>query len=204
LTQEPETYVKIPSADCILGDKLTAFAPHTTGVLFGYDKELEIIKQFFDIANLIDNMSNQCLTVSTYDKAVIEEINYRGLGISKNDVLMDTINTAMNIVNKGNSNPEEYKLLVSGIRSITSHIIGSKYSGEKAAVDACKVLYLATCILTDNKFMRIKDSGKYAEESLNGDVMRKSSYMRKLDLTAYGYLVEASKLLAFYVTQGGH
>ena len=36
--------VRVPDKNCILGDKLTAFAPHTTGIPFGKDKELEIIK----------------------------------------------------------------------------------------------------------------------------------------------------------------
>jgi predicted nucleotidyltransferase component of viral defense system len=46
--------VKIPSLNCILGDKLTAFAPNTTGIPYDIDKELEIIKQLFDIATLFD------------------------------------------------------------------------------------------------------------------------------------------------------
>ena len=42
--------------DCILGDKLTAFAPYTIGIPFGVDKELEIIKQLNDIACLFDEL----------------------------------------------------------------------------------------------------------------------------------------------------
>jgi hypothetical protein len=41
------TEVTIPTIDSILGDKLTAFAPKTTGIRFNDDKDLEIIKQFF-------------------------------------------------------------------------------------------------------------------------------------------------------------
>ncbi|MEE0237506.1 MAG: nucleotidyl transferase AbiEii/AbiGii toxin family protein [Bacteroidales bacterium] len=59
LVEGPEVYVTVPTADCILGDKLTAFASHTTGVTFG--KELEIIKQLYDVANLIDVMTDQKL-----------------------------------------------------------------------------------------------------------------------------------------------
>jgi hypothetical protein len=32
--------VTVPDKNCVLGDKLTAFAPHTTGIPFGIDKEL--------------------------------------------------------------------------------------------------------------------------------------------------------------------
>lgn len=50
LTEGRPITVTVPSPECILGDKLTAFAPHTTGVPFGVNKELEIIKQLFDVA----------------------------------------------------------------------------------------------------------------------------------------------------------
>ena len=45
--------VKLPSKEDLLGDKLTAFAPHTTGIpFFKGDKNcsMEICKQLFDIA----------------------------------------------------------------------------------------------------------------------------------------------------------
>ncbi len=38
------TEVQVPSINCILGDKLTAFAPNTTGIPYKVDKEMEIIK----------------------------------------------------------------------------------------------------------------------------------------------------------------
>lgn len=41
---EPIYSVIVPTAECILGDKLTAFAPHTTGILLGEDKDLEVMK----------------------------------------------------------------------------------------------------------------------------------------------------------------
>ena len=53
ITSGENLYVTIPTAECILGDKLTAFAPHTTGILLGQEKELEIAKQLYDTAILI-------------------------------------------------------------------------------------------------------------------------------------------------------
>lgn len=48
LTEGSSMYVRMPDKNCILGDKLTAFAPHTTGISFLIDKDMEIIKQFHD------------------------------------------------------------------------------------------------------------------------------------------------------------
>ncbi|MBI9096573.1 MAG: nucleotidyl transferase AbiEii/AbiGii toxin family protein [Sphaerochaeta sp.] len=54
LTDHNPIIVQIPTIESILGDKMTAFAPHTTGIEFDYvgsnglryDKTLEVIKQF--------------------------------------------------------------------------------------------------------------------------------------------------------------
>jgi hypothetical protein len=48
LSEGEDLTVNLPDKNCILGDKLTAFAPHTIGIPFGVDKELEIIKQMFE------------------------------------------------------------------------------------------------------------------------------------------------------------
>lgn len=50
LLQEGDTIkVFMPDIDSIIGDKLTAFAPNTTGVPYGAEKEKEIMKQLYDI-----------------------------------------------------------------------------------------------------------------------------------------------------------
>jgi hypothetical protein len=48
------TRVSCPLAECLLGDKLTAFAPNTTGIQYGMGKEIEMAKQLFDIGTLFD------------------------------------------------------------------------------------------------------------------------------------------------------
>lgn len=53
--------VKVPSAGDILGDKLTAYAPNTTGIPYvknGTDASMEIIKQLYDIARLFEITEN--------------------------------------------------------------------------------------------------------------------------------------------------
>ncbi|WP_420477408.1 nucleotidyl transferase AbiEii/AbiGii toxin family protein, partial [Noviherbaspirillum sp. ST9] len=48
--------IDLPTVEAITGDKLTAFAPTTTGILYGKGKELEIIKQLFDLGNLFNEI----------------------------------------------------------------------------------------------------------------------------------------------------
>ena len=126
LTEGSPINVMVPSPECILGDKLTAFAPHTTGVPFGIDKELEIIKQLFDVAMLTGKIDNYQNLISTYDRAVIDEIGYRDINATREDVLRDTIKSCACIIGKGIYDPNEYPLFVKGIHSISGHILSMK------------------------------------------------------------------------------
>ena len=47
-----DTKILVPTVNSLLGDKLTAFAPTTTGIHFGINKEMQINKQLFDIGEL--------------------------------------------------------------------------------------------------------------------------------------------------------
>ena len=122
ITEDPDIYVRIPNANCILADKLTAFAPYTTGIKYGVNKELEIIKQLYDIAALLDYIDDITEIKSTYDKIVRTEIKYRSLDISPMDVLNDTIYTAACVAGRGKRNPEDYVKLKNGVNSIRNHV----------------------------------------------------------------------------------
>jgi hypothetical protein len=93
-TEEPYIEVSMPSINCILGDKMTAFAPHTTGILLRNEKELEIIKQLYDVATLIDVFDSFDDAYDSYMTTVSVELSYRGLTISFREVLQDTIDAA--------------------------------------------------------------------------------------------------------------
>lgn len=195
LTEEPYLPVRIPSIDCILGDKLTAFAPHTTGIPFDEKKELEIIKQLYDVSTLIEECSNFQNIYETYMKTVVSEIGYRGNNCTPEDALLDTISMAACIISRGNNNPEEYCKLITGIKSIRTHIFRENYSGETAAIQACRVMYMAACILKNKKFVRIENPEMYIKDSISKSKYKSLSYIKRIKLEAYGYLVEAVRLL---------
>lgn len=195
LTEEPYLSVKIPSIDCILGDKLTAFAPHTTGIPFDVNKEMEIIKQLYDVATLIEECNHFSDIYESYMKTVVSEITYRGKGCTVEDALKDAIEVAACIVARGNSRPEEYLKLMSGIKSIRTHIINEKYSGEIAAIQACSVMYMAACILKNKEFVRIEKPEDYIKDSIGKSKYKNLAYIKKLKLEAYGYLVETVRIL---------
>lgn len=195
LTEEPYLPVKIPSIDCILGDKLTAFAPHTTGIPFDVKKELEIIKQLYDVSTLIEECSNFQDIYESYMNTVVSEIAYRGNDCTPEDALLDTISMAACIISRGNTNQEDYRKLITGIKSIRTHIFRENYSGEIAAIQACSVMYMAACVLKNKEFVRIENPEMYIKDSIGKSKYKSLSYIKRIKLEAYGYLVEAVRLL---------
>lgn len=196
LTKKPISEVRIPTLECMAGDKLTAFAPHITGIPFGVGKELEIIKQFFDIAMLADSINNLADVRSTYQRAFVAEAGYRGLNADWHDGLTDTIRACVCIMGKGKYDPDEFSLFAKGIDAIKGHIFSGRYSGEIAAVQACKVMYLAACLFVEApKFRTIPSIEDYQDIAITDNRFVKLSYIRKLDLEAYAYLIEAIKLI---------
>ena len=194
ITDKSDILVKVPTADCILGDKLTAFAPHTIGIRFGEDKNLEIIKQMFDIACLAEISENFEDTISTYYATSSSEIEYRGISITSEYALIDTIESAACIAGRGKYGTE-YERYSAVMRNLTNHIYQGKFSGEIAAVLACTVMYMAVCVLKKQPPKKITDYKSYLTENISNSSFSKLSYIRKYDSKAFAYLVETIRLL---------
>lgn len=130
LSEGENLRVQIPSVNCILGDKLTAFAPHTTGIPLNVGKDMEIMKQMYDVSILIDHFDNFDEMSDTYKHVAEQEMSYRGNIGSIADVMQDTFDTAYCIASRGKVLTDEYPLYVNGIRSLRSHIYAENYSAE--------------------------------------------------------------------------
>src|SRR5690554_2268854 len=97
--KETPLTVKTPCLEDITGDKLTAFAPNTTGIPYfkGEDSmSMEIIKQLYDIGNLADNVSDIETIKSTFKTFAATELSYRELdNLTEHDVIEDIYQTAL-------------------------------------------------------------------------------------------------------------
>ncbi len=88
----------------MLGDKLTAFAPNTTGIPYEknrHSKSMEIIKQLYDIGNLFDDSKNLEIIRETFKRFALAELSYRNLEQNKSIVLEDIFETALCISTRG-------------------------------------------------------------------------------------------------------
>lgn len=147
ITKSPYSLVEIPTKESILGDKLTAFAPSTIGVPYGKNKETEIIKQMFDVAILIDEINDIDIVYKSFFKNAENEIKYRNLDISPDDVLNDIFETAL-ILSKRDKNTIEpdkskFKELQVGLRSFNNFLVRGSFKIEHSIEASSKIAWFA-------------------------------------------------------------
>ncbi|MDO4283906.1 MAG: nucleotidyl transferase AbiEii/AbiGii toxin family protein [Eubacteriales bacterium] len=196
LSREEDLTVSLPDKNCILGDKLTAFAPHTTGIPFGIDKELEIIKQLFDCWTLLQEMDDYRTTEKVYHKVSHIELGYRGLDSMPPDCLEDTIDSCICILGRGSIRPKDYANFSAGINAIQGHIFAGRINGENAGVYASEVMYLAACLRTgQTEYKRITDPDEYRNIQLQLKGIKKISSIRNTNPLAYAYVIKSLQLL---------
>lgn len=165
LKSEP-LVVNMPCVNSITGDKLTAFAPNTTGVPYfrtstnaeGVTSESEmfreIMKQLFDVGCLFDVLTDLDVFQKSYQASVEGEIKYRPeRGIkSGEDALQDTIATALLIARREKQLSEvdkkHFEYLSKGIGQFTHFVYTSPFRIEHALVASAKAAYLAAIALT--------------------------------------------------------
>ena len=141
--------VNIPSIEDILGDKLTAFAPNSTGIPYyrnGDSMSMEIIKQLYDIGVLVDEVNSIESVKTTFYNFAQTELAYQNTDQTPDDVLNDIYQTALCIVTRGADGNGDFEELHKGIQRIRNLIFPSTYHIEKAITHAAKAAYMATLI----------------------------------------------------------
>ena len=193
-TEGNTVLVQCPSLEDMLGDKLTAFAPHTTGIPFFKGEKpfsMEIMKQLFDISSILDRVDNLSVVCKTFRSIVPIELGYRRLDhLTPEDVLDDAYYTALNICLRGNLSRKEYELLSGGARQVNGFIITERYSMEKAVRDAAKVAYLTKLIR--NGIDIVTHYNPEMNETLIAEIIQdqtlnKMNRIKKLSLEAFFY-----------------
>jgi hypothetical protein len=194
------TLVSCPSPECLLGDKLTAFAPHTTGIRYNNDKALEMAKQLFDIGTLFDYMAKLGLFFETYERIAARELEFRKLALIRTeDVLRDTLSTAFMLGMRGYKyDQSEYDELGKGIRSLRNQIYEGTFTPENAIVAGSKVAYLAALTLTHTpRIRRFDRTINLAPLHINArDDLQRLERLKKSSIEAFYYYFQTLELLS--------
>lgn len=193
--------VPCPSLADMLGDKLTAFAPHTTGIPFFKHEDpffMEIMKQLYDISSILDRIDDLSAVRKTYAEIVPIELGYRKLDhLTQADVLNDTYQSAMNICLRGALDRTEFSYYADGARRVNSFIIPESYNADVAIRDAAKVAYLVRLLQTganEVKHYSPEMDTELAAALIEDQSLNKLNRIKKISLEAFYYCLQLEQL----------
>ncbi len=191
--------VNLPSLEDILGDKLTAFAPNTTGIPYfkgEHSMSMEIIKQLYDIGNLFDKVENMKIIKSTFSIFAKTELKYRNQKELKiEDVTDDIFQTALTIASRGIYGKGDFEQLKLGIQRIRTFIFSGSFNIDKTIIAASKAAYLATLIKHDaGKIEKYSNPLQMKDWLLNKPINSKLNKLKKSNPEAFFYWYKIYKL----------
>lgn len=153
ITEGDPLQVSIPSVEDILGDKLTAYAPNSTGIPYFKGEtsmSMEIMKQLYDIGNLMDIVEDVALVKQTFERFAETEIAYRNQSkLTAYDVLNDIYDTSLCLVSRGADGKGDFNQLQSGIHRVSGFIYSETFHMDRAIIFASKAAYIAALIKSE-------------------------------------------------------
>lgn len=190
--KEDPIMVKVPCIEDLLGDKLTAFAPNSTGIPYykGEDSmSMEIIKQLYDIGNLFDRSENLKIVKETFCRFSRTELSYRkAKDKTETDVIEDIFQTALCITSRGELGKGDFEELQAGIRRVAGFIFTENYHIEKAIVSASKASYLSVLILSDKTEIEKFDNPMQIKDwTISNPLYNKLNKLKKTNPEAFFY-----------------
>ena len=199
-TAEKPTMVNMPNSNDLLGDKLTAFAPNTTGIPYfknGNSMNMEINKQLYDIACLFDIFDDLKTVANTFEKIADNELSYREGGSSTvNDVLDDIFQTSLCLSTRGKLGVGNFDELLAGIKRVNGFIFSESYHIDKAIVCASKAAYLSALIKKGSlEFERYTDPSQIKTWQIEQTSYNKLNKLKSSNPEAFFYWYKACVLL---------
>ena len=196
LSENEDVAVTVPLPEAILGDKLTAYAPNTTGIPYGRDKEVEIIKQLFDIGQLFDIVDDVKVISKVFDLFAKTELKYRELDSSPTEVLEDTYQTGIVIGTRGKGGDGKFDELQKGIQNIRNFIFSESFHLDRAMVPAAKAAYITAVLRTNEKELkRYTDPKEIAEWNIEQPFETRLNKLKKSNPEAFFYWYQTIELM---------
>ena len=170
-----ESVVKLPSIESILGDKLTVLATKTTGISYNSGKELELMKQLYDVDKLFNESENVIIIRDSFIGIANRELKYRKLfEVTYDDVLDDIEDFCKDIILL---NQEHIEKINSGMKSLKNFILEKNFLIDiEVLTAASKVLYLINLIKSEKYTIE-----KYGENPVISEIDIPSEYKKRLN-----------------------
>lgn len=215
LKPDQEIIVELPNIESLLGDKLTAFAPMTTGVPFFIEKTglppkphfQQVAKQLFDIGILFDHANDYSLVRKVYTDVHRQEVGYRGKQYTLEETLIDTSEHCLALIGhniKNGPRSDKATHLIDGFGRLTGHLTWDKFGVDDRRTLAARTFNLATHLLKSPE-INLKELRYTGDESqiqaLRSASLSGSPYAwidgTKANAEAYYYAHQAISLLNY-------
>ncbi len=200
ISNEENIYIPVPSVEDILGDKLTAFAPNTTGIPYfknDTSMSMEIMKQLYDISSLVDITTDIEIVANTFKSYTETELSYRGKSdLNFDDVINDIIQTALCITSRGNAGNGNFEELRSGINRVSGFIFSEAFYLDKAITAASKAAYIAASIRYKQKNIeKYGDPLQMKDWNIINPLWTRMNKLKKSNPEAFFYWYKMHKLI---------
>jgi hypothetical protein len=161
-----EIKVPMPSASCLLGDKLAAFAPSTIGYLYqpisrgGRETEprpIKVLKHLFDLGVLAELGENMADAIASYERIFEEQLKFRadvfqqrGIEMTPDLALDDSQDAAFWAARVGGrrlpTNEDKLTFMQSGIRALRSHLFTEPFAPAQTRLAAGRATLIAEIV----------------------------------------------------------
>ena len=160
LTPEREVLVTLPTVESLLGDKLTAFAPNTTGVRLRRPDNtpgevMQVAKQLFDVGILFEHATDFAQIARVYDAVQAQEASYRGLSNSREATLSDTLNACLGVTATRPRDQAVFadtQLLLNGFTKLSGHLTGARFQENERRTLAGRAAVLVAHLRAGRSF----------------------------------------------------
>jgi len=146
--------VRVPTAEGLLGDKLTAFAPTTVGLPYDAESPVDLIKQLFDISQLFDRVTRLDTVITAYRRIFGAENRYRGNKFTAEQVLDDTYEAALTLAAIDLTkalDAQRTAVLKAGVANIAPLLVQSDFKLPQAKAAAGKAALLSRLIRANRR-----------------------------------------------------
>jgi len=163
---DSDVRVATPTANSMLGDKLSAIGPNTIGIPLA--RAIDCIKQFYDIDNLLRISTDLHGVADAYRKCFAEVSAFRDLKIDIGDALADLANTCKIMTAVPYVPPwVRDKTLLGDIESISNAVAGfTGYLTKNNRLSKRKLREMASRTALLSKFVQLELKGKSIPDAL--------------------------------------
>lgn len=143
LVSENDQPIKVitPTLAAILGDKLTAYGPNTTGVPL--TKPKEVLKQIYDVASIFDRIPLLEGVKENFIKVAHRELVYKGFAPDNYQAIIDDIiDCSYNFCTSGRIDKDTFRTMQLGVGQLSGFIYGEKFREPQAQIAVAKASYI--------------------------------------------------------------